>query len=233
MKRLPDPTFDQRLADWLEDDPSLAPNAVLDTVLAAFPSIEQRRRSRAPWRYPLMNRYLLPVAAALVVVIGVAFAVFRPASNIGPAATPTPAAPTIEGTWDVSYTRQEMLAAGIADGEDNPDNYGHFRLTFQAGWYRMDQLSPKQVHGGTATYTVDAGVAHLFSPQDNVTFDIPYTVTATTLTFGRGGPVGVRVKPWTRIATETITATPEPKDIAAYRQQISGAGRRIAALLSV
>ena len=66
MKRLPDPTFDQRLADWLEDDPSTAPREVLATVLAALPSIDQRRRSRAPWRYPLMNRYLLPLAAAVI-----------------------------------------------------------------------------------------------------------------------------------------------------------------------
>ena len=43
MKPRSDPTFDQRLADWLEDDPTFGPREVLDTVLAAYPSIEQRR----------------------------------------------------------------------------------------------------------------------------------------------------------------------------------------------
>jgi hypothetical protein len=70
MKRLPDPTFDQRIADWLEDDPTLAPPEVLGTILAAFPSIEQRRAWRAPRRFPTMTRYVIPAAAALVVIIG-------------------------------------------------------------------------------------------------------------------------------------------------------------------
>jgi hypothetical protein len=70
MTRLPDPTFDQRIADWLEDDPSSAPPEVLGTVVAAFPSIEQRHAWRAPWRFPTMTRYVLPAAAALAVIIG-------------------------------------------------------------------------------------------------------------------------------------------------------------------
>jgi hypothetical protein len=216
MKRLPDPTFDQRLADWLEDDPNHAPSAVLDTVVAAFPSIEQRRRSRLPWRYPLMNRSLIPLTAAVILVAGALFIALRPASQIGPAPSPSP---TIEGTWDVAFSRQEMIAAGLLDEqEDNDGNYGHFHLTFQSGWWTLSQLAPFGRPGGTATYTLDPGVAHLFSPADNATFDLPYTVTATTLTFGPGGPVTFRVKPWTRVATERITATPFPADIAAYRQ---------------
>jgi hypothetical protein len=157
------------------------------------------------------------IAAAAIVIAALAFGgvylALKPTAQVGPPP------PTIEGTWDVDYTRQEMLAAGIADqGEDNPGNYGHFRLTFQAGWWRMDQLSYRQFRGGTATYTVDAGAAHLYSPNDDTTFDMPYTVTATTLTFGRGGPVGFRVKPWTRVATEVITATPATTNITEYRQ---------------
>lgn len=159
------------------------------------------------------------VAAALAVAVGVAFVAFRPATQIGPPATPTPAPPTVEGTWDVTYTRQEMLEAGIADsGEDNPGNYGHFHLTFQAGWWRLVKLDQAQSGGGTATYTVDPAVVHLYAPDDDTTFDLPYTVTATTLTFGRGGPVGFRVKPWTRVPTEAITATPAAANITTYRQ---------------
>jgi hypothetical protein len=49
MTRLTDPVFDQRIADWLEGDPLDAPSQVLDTVLAALPSIPRRRASRVSW----------------------------------------------------------------------------------------------------------------------------------------------------------------------------------------
>ena len=168
-----------------------------------------------------MNRYLLPIAAALIVVIGAVYLITRPASNIGPQSLPSSSAPpaSVEGTWDVAFSHQEMLDAGLVDaGEDNDSNFGHFHLTFQAGWWSMSQLTPFQRPGGTGTYTVDATTAHLFNPPDNGTFDMPYTVTATTLTFGPGGPVTFRVRPWARIATEVITQTPEPRDLSAYRQ---------------
>lgn len=144
------------------------------------------------------------VAAVLVAAIGVAVAALRPASQVGPPAPSSAPPPTIEGTWDVSFTRQEMLAAGLADsGEDDPSNYGHFRLTFDSGRWAMEQTgSPGS--GTHSTYTLGPGVVHLFSPADDATFDIPYTVSPTTLVFGRGGPVTFRVKAWTRVATQPI-----------------------------
>ena len=47
MNRSTEPDFDQRIADWLEDDPNLAPRQAIETVLAAYPSIPQRRPMRA------------------------------------------------------------------------------------------------------------------------------------------------------------------------------------------
>ena len=35
--------FDDRIAEWLEIDPTAAPPQVLETVLAAMPQISQRR----------------------------------------------------------------------------------------------------------------------------------------------------------------------------------------------
>lgn len=72
MSRIPaNPDFDHRIADWLEDDPDHAPGAVLGTVLAALPSIPQRRASRVPWRFQPMNRFaLIGAAAATIVVVG-------------------------------------------------------------------------------------------------------------------------------------------------------------------
>ena len=37
MNRSTEPDFDPRIADWLEDDPNLAPSQALETVLAAYP----------------------------------------------------------------------------------------------------------------------------------------------------------------------------------------------------
>ena len=79
--------FDPRIADWLESDPDNAPAAVLDTVLAAFPSIPQRHASRVPWRFSAMNRFaqLGTVAAIAIVLVGAVVLVLRPAGNVGSA----------------------------------------------------------------------------------------------------------------------------------------------------
>ena len=90
------PDFDPRIAEWLEEDPDQAPAPVLDTVLAAFPSIPQRRAPRVPWRFNTMTLSARVVVAVVVgvLIIGVAFYVLRPGgTNLGSAAgqSPTPA----------------------------------------------------------------------------------------------------------------------------------------------
>jgi hypothetical protein len=201
-----DRSLERAARSWLDEGPSRAPDRTVEAALSQIQTTPQERDLRIPWRFPKMNP-MTRIATALVVValaLGGVYLVFRPASDIGPPATASPGPPTIEGTWDVLYTREEMLAAGISDsGEDNPGNYGHFRLTFEAGRWRMIKIGYAS-GGGVSTYTAGDGIAHLYSPDDDVTFDIPYTVTATSLTFGRGGPVGFRVKPWTRITTEPM-----------------------------
>ena len=62
--------FDPRIADWLEADPDRAPRETLETVLAAMPSIAQRRAHRAPWRFPEM---FTPPRAAVAAILGVLF----------------------------------------------------------------------------------------------------------------------------------------------------------------
>ena len=109
-------TFEDRLSEWLEDGPVDAPDAVAKTVLAAFPSIPQRRGVlRVPWRFPIMNGYARALAgvAAVAVVAVVALTLLNrpPAAVIGgpgspspspsPSAAPTPspsAAPTPSAT---------------------------------------------------------------------------------------------------------------------------------------
>ena len=64
----PDPGFDPRIADWLEADPVDAPGQVLETVLAAYPSIPQRRAMRLPRRFPIKSRFAYLAAAATAAI---------------------------------------------------------------------------------------------------------------------------------------------------------------------
>jgi len=102
--------FDDRIAEWLEDDPLHAPAQLLETVLAAVPSVPQRRAGLARRPAALPRWWQLAAAAALIAVLG--FLGLRaltpptvapsqspapsaaPATSPPPAATGTPAAPT-------------------------------------------------------------------------------------------------------------------------------------------
>ncbi len=91
--------FDQRLTDWLEDGPADAPDQILETVLAAFPSIPQRRAAlRVPWRNSSMNGYARVLAGiAAIVAIAVGALILRPGSSssgVGttPSVSPSPSA---------------------------------------------------------------------------------------------------------------------------------------------
>jgi hypothetical protein len=91
------PEFDQRIADWLESDPNVAPPDVIATVVAAVPSISQARRGLlAPRRYTFMHSYLrLAAVVAVLALAGVgALTYFGGQNNVGPtqSATPTPTA---------------------------------------------------------------------------------------------------------------------------------------------
>jgi hypothetical protein len=94
MTRPIDPLFDPRLADWLEEDESTAPEQALETVLTSFPSIKQRRALRVPWRTTSMSSTLrLGLAAAVVVAAtlgGIYFLGLRPSSSVAGPESPTP-----------------------------------------------------------------------------------------------------------------------------------------------
>lgn len=94
----PKPPFEDRLTDWLEDGPTDAPEPLLDTVLAAFPSIPQRRSAwRIPWRSTPMSGFAR-LLAVLVIAIGLGTAAVLVALGPGstgvgsPGGSPSPAA---------------------------------------------------------------------------------------------------------------------------------------------
>ncbi len=100
MNRSTEADFDQRIADWLEDDPNLAPRQAVETVLAAYPSIPQRRRIGLPRRFPTMTMPIRIAAAAVIGVLAVGGAYYlRPAQPAvgGPSPAPTAQVPATSG----------------------------------------------------------------------------------------------------------------------------------------
>jgi hypothetical protein len=91
-------TFEHRLHDLIEDGPTTAPAQLLDTVVAAVPSIPQRRGAwRTPWRTsPMLGfaRALAGVAIAIALGSAVLFLlVLRPSGEVG--SSPSPSTPIV------------------------------------------------------------------------------------------------------------------------------------------
>jgi hypothetical protein len=90
-------TFEDRLHDLIEDGPTDAPAQVLDTVLAAVPSIPQRRAAwRVPWRtLPMIGLARTLAGIVLAVGLGSAALIFLVSrttpGDIGGPPSPSPA----------------------------------------------------------------------------------------------------------------------------------------------
>lgn len=118
----PGSNFDDRLQDWLEDGPTDAPRQVLDTVLAAVPSIPQRRAAwRTPWRISPMLGFARVLAGAAITVAVAAFALFvvlRPTpGGVGGQDSPSPAAvapPTAIASEVASASSPAPAASAVA-----------------------------------------------------------------------------------------------------------------------
>jgi TRAP-type C4-dicarboxylate transport system substrate-binding protein len=107
----------------------------------------------------------------------------------------------LDGTWVVSFSRAEFLAAGADPSEDLPENYGQFTMTFHKGNFQSIASNPNGtasgiylVQGPKLTLTVTGGCCA------GDTFTATWSVYRDTLTFKGGVPTGFRVKPWRRIS---------------------------------
>jgi hypothetical protein len=197
-----DRSLERAARAWLEEGPTRAPDRAVD---AAFLQVETT--SQAPditaWRLPKVNRtirFAIVAAVAVIAIAGGAYVLKLPAGQAGaPTAGPAATGPaTVEGVWEVTFAHDEMRATGLTDSsEDNPANYGHFNLDLHGGFFQLTQLDgPKATDSGQ--YRVSGGML-TFTYVSREPIDMPFTVTATTLTIGRGGPVYLHVKPWTRV----------------------------------
>ena len=107
MNRSTELDFDPRIADWLEDDPNLAPRQAIGHVLAAYPSIPQRRPMGVPRRLTTMTMPIRLATAAVVGVLAVggAYYLSQPAQPaVGPPAPTSSASPSPAPTPQVSAT---------------------------------------------------------------------------------------------------------------------------------
>ena len=117
MNRSTEPDFDPRIADWLEDDPNLAPSQALETVLAAYPSIPQRRPMRVPRRLTTMTMPLRLATAAVigVLVLGGAYYLSRPGLPSVGTPGPTPTASASAGARHRRSLRPGVRPASMAE----------------------------------------------------------------------------------------------------------------------
>ena len=144
-----DPGFDPRIADWLEADPDRAPREVLDTVLAALPSVPQRRALRVPWRFPemLINRLAVTAVAIVIVIAGGAFAWSRLPGDggVGTGPQPTQSPPTPLSSPSPSRTAPpspspSVITSAYVGTTLSPGTYkidafaAPFRVTLPGGW---------------------------------------------------------------------------------------------------
>jgi TRAP-type C4-dicarboxylate transport system substrate-binding protein len=141
------------------------------------------------------------------------------AAALGSGQSTTTAAP-LDGTWQVTYSKQELLAAGadptliyLAE-----ENWGHFTLTLSRGQWRLrligggDPGVPANYRQAYGTYVV-SGDKILFDRRDHdylgsdteVWGPYIWSVYRDTLTLSRAGPTpmptGLVVRPWHKTRT--------------------------------
>ena len=113
------------------------------------------------------------------------------------------AATPLDGKWEVTFTRSELLAHTSDPGEDNAGNYGQLTLSFQQGLFQMT-FGDGSV--ATGTYVVDGNTIMFFrtdsdGPGEVWTFG--WSVSGSRLTFVKAGtrehPTPLIVKSWSRV----------------------------------
>jgi TRAP-type C4-dicarboxylate transport system substrate-binding protein len=125
------------------------------------------------------------------------------------------AAAALLGTWQVTYTENELAAAGADPSELEPSqgNWGHFTLRFSRGYWWW--TSPPNPTGSTAhgTYIVTGDQIRFYRhdhsyPGSDTEVWGPYiwSVYRDPLTFKKsqsfsGGPTSLVVKPWRKAGT--------------------------------
>lgn len=143
MTRFDDPLFDPRLADWLEEDPSTAPDQALDVVLASFPSIHQRRAMRVPWRNRNMTSTLRLGLAAAVVVAATLGGLYLLSSRTGPSVAAPETSPPSAAPSTHAANRTTFTSAQYGYSVEYPTPWAAVPAT--EAWTGEGQLGPEEL----------------------------------------------------------------------------------------
>jgi TRAP-type C4-dicarboxylate transport system substrate-binding protein len=119
--------------------------------------------------------------------------------------TPPAVVSPIDGTWAVCYNHDEFIAAGPGIGEDRPENIGCFNTTLRRGqfWTTLpgDALDLQHPNG---TFIVTDTTITLVAPEEGPeTWHYKWSLFKDTMTWkkdGVGGPTGLAVKPFHKVA---------------------------------
>lgn len=130
----PDLGFDPRIADWFEADPDQAPDQVLETVLAALPSVQQRRAWRVPWRFPRMT---MPFRVAAIVVLGALLIAGLGAVGgfgIGPGVAPAPTQAPCPSPFGDLQPPSAAPSSGLPTCGAFESTHYRYLIRYPAGW---------------------------------------------------------------------------------------------------
>jgi TRAP-type C4-dicarboxylate transport system substrate-binding protein len=138
-----------------------------------------------------------------------------PAGNRPPATgTKTTQVTPLDGVWQVTYTRDELIAAHPDPTEVTQDNYGTFTLRFHRGDVSETHAATMQAPQATGTYAVHGDTITFY--QDGEVWKYTWSVYRQILTFkklqgqqpgctpsastGQCEPTGYVVMPWQRVS---------------------------------
>jgi hypothetical protein len=174
------PAFEDQLGDWLEDGPVDASNRLVDSVLAAFPSIPQRRRSvLVGWRRQSLNGYgrvLAGTMAVAVIAIG-GFLVLRPGGTVGgPNPSPSPSASAAASPIDTSVWKAFT------------SNRHGFSMRYPGDWIVGPATAPWPI--GTQPAGQGSSMVDWFSPNPGIENPTWFDVTSQPV------PAGMTSRTW-------------------------------------
>jgi hypothetical protein len=122
----------------------------------------------------------------------------------------------LDGDWEVSYTKDDLVAAKPDPSEVVAENYGQFTLTLRRGTYIYTHKDPQTGWRMTGTYAVE-GQTITLRPEEQVTWTYRWSVYRDALTLERVSgqapncslsvslgmcePTTLVVKPWRRVST--------------------------------
>jgi hypothetical protein len=132
--------FERATTDWLEAGTDVTPPHVIDAVLLAVRTTPQERVLRVPWRTPIMNKLVLGLGAAAVVVIGIllgAQLLAAPTNLGGPGAEPSATADAPETREPTASQEARTLTFDIEPMATGAEARGTVVVDIAGGGYTM------------------------------------------------------------------------------------------------